>query len=542
MARHPPAKQPQPLGPYATALAIEAEAERARCQASLRYFMRQAWRHLEPKRELIWGWHIDAILEHVQAALLGEIEELVVNIPPRHIKSTLISIIAPTWLWARKPEARFLTCSYSLGLALRDATRSRKLINSSWYQRTFPGTALVPYQRAKGRYETTEGGWRVASSILGIGTGEGGDTVMVDDPIKARDAKSEVKIQSVLDWWDETMPTRLDDPDHGSRIVVMQRLHERDLTGHILAEANPNTVHLCLPARFDPSRKMSTPWFTDPRTKVGEPLWPERFGHAQLARLERRMTPNAVAGQLQQSPAQDGGNVLKRDWWRIWTEPVMPQIEFLMLSVDPSVKDKEINDPWAVTVWGLFQHVDDVPDHKADLREEWHLMLLRSYNRHLSYPTAKRFITQLVSNWTFEDEPPDVVLIEDKASGPNLITELRLAGIENVMAWNPGKDSKITRAVMASDFLYAGRVWVPGKKLGPDLRSADILPIWGEDVVDQCARFTGAADGEDDLVDTVTQAIIHVRKIGYLHLDSDEDDWQEVETTPRARDRESAYG
>jgi predicted phage terminase large subunit-like protein len=516
--------------------AVRAERERERLQRSLRDFMRAAWVHLEPKRPLVWGWHIDAILEHVQAALLGEIDELVVNVPPRHIKSTLISIISPTWLWARKPEARFLTSSYGLNLALRDASRSRKLIMSPWYRRTFPGTELVPYQKAKGRYETTEGGWRVASSITGIGTGEGGDCVLVDDPLKAGDANSEAKIQEVIDWWDETMPTRLDDPAHGTRIVVMQRLHERDLTGHILAERSASTVHLCLPARYDPTRHCVTKWFEDPRKRAGEPLWPERFGERELSRLEAKLSPRAVASQLQQTPSVEGGNILKRKYWRIWSERQLPQCSVIMISVDPSVKEGEQNDPWAVQVWGLFKHQDDTTKF-----DRWHMMLLRAHDEHLSYPAAKRFLMQAVSDWTIEDEPPDYVLIEDKASGPNLIAELELAGVKNLVRWNPGKDSKVTRAIMASDQFFSGLIWVPGKVLSKTERSAEVLPTWAEMVVDQCAKFTGDADQHDDQVDACTQAVQHARKLGYLTMDSDPDDWQDTDAREDRR-RESAYG
>lgn len=522
--------------PHAIALANEAARERSRLQASLRDYMRAAWPHLEPKRALVWGWHIDAILVHVEAALRGEIDELIVNVPPRYIKSTLISIIAPTWLWALRPEARFLTCSYGLGLSLRDASRSRKLIMSPWYQRTFPGTRLVPYQRAKGRYETTDGGWRVASSITGIGTGEGGEVVLVDDPLKADDASSEVALQQVIDWWDETMPTRLDDPAKGTRIVVMQRLHDRDLTGHILAERSAETVHLCLPARYDPSRHCVTKWFEDPRKEAGQPLWPERFGERELARLEHRMSPRAVASQLQQQPHVEGGNILKRKWWRIWSERKLPQCALIMLSIDPSVKEGEENDPWAMQVWGLFRHQE--PETTLD---RWHMILLGARNEHLTYPAAKRVLMQTVADWTIQGEPPDFVLIEDKASGPNLVQELTLAGITGIVRWNPGRDSKLTRAIMASDMLFSGLVWLPGKALSAKERSAEILPAWGEMVVDQCANFTGAADGEDDQVDAFSQAIIHARRLGYLSLDSDPDDSDEQEVR-QGRRRESAYG
>jgi hypothetical protein len=534
------------------ARSILVEEEREKLQGSLRAYMNAVWRLIEPKRDFVPGWHIDAILEHLQAAFKGEISELVINIPPRCIKSTLTCVIGPTWVWSWAPEYRLLTTSYGLNLALRDASRSRKLLNSPWYQETFPNTRLEPSQRAKGRYETTAGGWRVAGSTAGIGTGEGGQAILVDDPLKAGDADSEVKRQEVIDWWSETLPTRLDDPKHGTKIVIMQRLHDMDLTGFILAEKSPDVVHLMLPMRFDPARACKTRWFIDPRTVKGELLWPERFAEKDVNRLETRMSPRAVAAQLDQLPTVAGGAIIKRDWWRIWTVPKAPQCHAIFVSFDPAMKEGQEGSRWACTTWGVFRHsTDDRPPLASDGKklavtfaeidkagvDDWHAILLDAWAEHYDYPTAKRRLLETVKEWTLEGVPPDYVLVEDKAAGPILIRELNDAGVQGVMRYNPGRQSKLQRAHQVSDLWYTGRMWALGRRMPGGERSSLIFQAQAEEVIKELALFPNGR--HDDLVDSCTQAAGLLRDLGYLRIDTDID---EVDIPEREPHREPIYG
>jgi phage terminase large subunit-like protein len=531
---------------------ILVDEEREKLQGSLRAYMNAVWRLIEPKRDFVPGWHIDAILEHLEAAFRGQINELVINIPPRCIKSTLTCVIGPTWVWSWAPEYRLLTTSYGLNLALRDASRSRKLLNSPWYQETFPSTRLEPSQRAKGRYETTAGGWRVAGSTAGIGTGEGGQAILVDDPLKAGDADSEVKRQEVIDWWSETLPTRLDDPKHGTKIVIMQRLHDMDLTGFILAEKSPETVHLMLPMRFDPARCCKTRWFIDPRTTKGELLWPERFAEKDVDRLERRMSPRAVSAQLDQLPTVAGGAIFKRDWWQVWTTPKAPECHAVFVSFDPAMKEGQEGSRWAATVWGVFRHaVDTRPLPAADGKitavtfaevdkagaADWHAILLDSWAEHYDYPTAKRRLLETVKEWTLDGVPPDYVLVEDKAAGPILIRELNDAGVAGVMGYNPGRQSKLQRAHQVSDLWYTGRMWALGRRMPGGERSSLIFQAQAEEVIKELALFPNGQ--HDDLVDSCTQAAGLLRDLGYLRIDTDID---EVDIPDREPHREPIYG
>ena len=266
------------------------------------------------------------------------------------------------------------------------------------------------------------------------------------------------------------------------------------------------------------------------------------------------MSPRAVASQLQRIPNVEGGNILKRKWWRIWTERRLPQCSLFPGEPRPGREGRPAERPWATTTSGVYSSTATAPppgraldsfdpkQPKVYEPERWNGGWFRpSGTRHLTYPAAKRMLAQTVSDWTIEGEPPDFVLIEDKASGPNLITELDLAGVKNLVRWNPGKDSKTTRAIMTSDVLFAGLIWVPGKITLPTERSDEIPADLGRDrgrPVRQVHRRRG--DEADDLVDTCTQAWAHLRRLGYPTMDSDPH--AEDERDARDRRRESAYG
>jgi predicted phage terminase large subunit-like protein len=223
----------------------------------------------------------------------------------------------PAWLWINFPYLRFLFASYAENLSVRDSVKCRRLIQSNWYQQRWSDRfQLAGDQNAKTRFDNDKTGVRLATSVDGLMTGEGGDAIIVDDPTNISDAfaLSEKGLDNVISWWDEVMPTRLNDPKTGVRIIIMQRCHERDLTGHILSKEN-NYTHLCLPARFERDHKY---WYSrDPRTTEGEPLWRGKYDTPQLQELEQDMSSYAVAGQLQQRPAPREGGMIKRSWFKI---------------------------------------------------------------------------------------------------------------------------------------------------------------------------------------------------------------------------------
>jgi hypothetical protein len=249
----------------------ELRAERVR--RSLGAFVRAAWPILEPGTPFIGNWHIDAICAHLEAITRGELRRLIVNIPPRHMKSLAVTVFWPCWEWLRRPETRWLCASYAQALSTRDSLKCRRLISHpgtrdsrvSASERTLVQRVgylglvellaemrgeepwqLTGDQSTKQRFENSRTGYRIATSVDGVATGEGGDRVVCDDPHKADEAQSEVTRESVLLWWDQTMSTRLNQPSSGAKVIVMQRLHEADLTGHLIERGGYE--HLCLPA------------------------------------------------------------------------------------------------------------------------------------------------------------------------------------------------------------------------------------------------------------------------------------------------------
>jgi predicted phage terminase large subunit-like protein len=292
-------------------------------EKSLSEFIRQGWRYID-RKDFITNWHIDAICERLEDVAHGRLRNVIINIPPRHMKSTGACVAFPAWVWAQDdsdkppeshlgPSTQFLYASYAQSLSVRDSIKCRRLIKSPWYQENWGDRFnFVSDQNAKTRFDTDQLGYRISTSVDGTATGEGGDIIMIDDPHNTREAESETVRNSVLAWWDETMSSRLNDPQTGAYVIIMQRVHERDLCGHILA-SETGWEHLCLPARFEidhPHR-----WPRDPRKTDGEILWPARMPLKELDKIESRMGPYAVAGQMQQRPAPREGGMFQRAWF-----------------------------------------------------------------------------------------------------------------------------------------------------------------------------------------------------------------------------------
>ncbi len=377
--------------------------------------------------------------------------------------------------------------------------KSRRLIQSPWYQERWGGRfALTSDQNAKMRYDNDQGGYRIATSVDGGLTGEGGSIILVDDPLNAKEALSEATRLGMIEWWDGAMSTRLNDPKTGAYVVIMQRLHEEDLTGHILANNHDDWEHLCLPARFDPARHCFTSigWF-DPRTEPGSILSPERFGEAELSSLERSLGTYGTAGQLQQSPAPKGGGILKRDMWELWGNPddpddpafrVFPAFDLVIGSLDGAYTEKEQNDPCAMTLWGVFKDKHDVP--RVMLITAWRERLDFHALVEKTHATCKRFKV-------------DKLLIESKASGISVGQELRRLYSNygySVELINPEKD-KVSRAYAVQPIFENQTVFAPDRS-------------WSDMVITECEQFPRGK--HDDLVDTVTQALRWLRDRGFL--------------------------
>lgn len=289
-------------------LAIEREA----CKRSLATFIRRAWKVLEPGQPYVHGWHVDAMAEHLEAVTSGQITRLLINIPPGTMKSLMTGVLWPSWEWGPKgmPSTRFIGASHESTLATRDNLRMRRLVTSEWYQRLWP-LALTGDQNEKTYFENEKTGWRQSCAVKSM-TGRRGDRVSWDDPHSVEDSHSKAALGEAERVFNETLPTRLNNPDRSAIVVCMQRLHEADISGIILAR-ELGYEHLCLPMEWEAPRKATSIGFTDPRSQVGELLFPERFPREVVERDKKVMGPYAVAGQLQQRPAPPQGEEFQPD-------------------------------------------------------------------------------------------------------------------------------------------------------------------------------------------------------------------------------------
>lgn len=293
---------------------------------TLHDFIRAAWHIVEPGRALIGNWHIDAIADHLTAVRDGQIRRLLINIPPGHSKSLLVSVFFPAWMWSHSPQWRVLTGSYANDLALRDAVKARSILESNWFAETYrPTWRLSGDQNVKSYYANSERGFRGVMSVGGKTTGHRADAVVIDDPLSVMDSYSAAKREEACRWIDQAASNRLSDMRTGAIVLMMQRVHEKDPSGHILAQGGYE--HLCLPSLFDPARRATTSiGWSDPRTTAGELLFPEMFPQEVLDGELRRLGQYGFSGQHQQAPAPDEGGIFKADSFPIVKRPpVMPK-------------------------------------------------------------------------------------------------------------------------------------------------------------------------------------------------------------------------
>jgi predicted phage terminase large subunit-like protein len=451
------------------------EVDQELAARGLREFVRQAWPVVEPATEFVSGWHLDAICEHLEAVTRGQIHRLLISVPPRHMKSLAVSVFWPCWEWITHPERRWLFCSYAAGLAIRDSVKCRRMVESPWYRRRWLDRfVLTSDQNEKSRFENDKAGYRIAIGVGGAATGEGGDRVIVDDPHNVREAESEIVRQSVLDWWDQAMSTRLNDPKRGAMVIVMQRVHENDLAGHVLQQGGYE--ELKLPAEYEGSQQVTSIGWRDPRTELGELLWPERFGQEEVEALKRTMGSYAAAGQLQQRPAPAAGGILKRHWWKFYGEAPRPFSEVIQ-SWDCAFKDTRTSDFVVGQVWGR---------HGADK------YLLDQVRGRMDCPATIQAVKRLSEKWP----QAEAKLVEDKANGPAVIATLKHE-IVGLIAVNP-EGGKEVRAHAVSPQIEAGNVYLPDPTIAP----------WIGGFIDECAAFPNGA--YDDQVDAMSQALVRL--------------------------------
>ena len=448
---------------------------------SFEFFCREAWGQIDPT-PLLWGQHLTEICKHLQAVEDGTIRRLVVNIPPGHAKSMLISVLYPAWLWLRKPSWRLMTASYDLKLAMRDAVKSRALFDGIWFQELLQDCSALGLsqtfemsddQNLKSYYANSANGFRMVTSVSAGMVGHRGDILLIDDPLASNDAHSKLAREEVIAWKTQTMSSRFNDLATAREVLVMQRLHEDDLTGYLLSQGG--WEHLCLPSEFEPERAFKTSISKDWRTQPGELLFPEKFPQAVLdeAKSGRGMGSLAYAGQHQQRPAPAKGGIIQREWLKTYEQlPGLPDQERWAMVVDCAFKGNEDSDLVAVQVW---------------LRSRGKIYLVDTAWKRMGFIDTVQAILGLRQKY------PGIgpVYIEDKANGSAIIEVLKtkIPGIIPVQP-NGGKEARVHSI---TPYLEAGNVMLP--KHAP----------FTEKLVEECMSFPRGAN--DDGVDAMTYAI-----------------------------------
>jgi len=459
-------------------VALQDALLKSQAEKSLRSFVQQSWSILEPDTTFVSNWHIDYIAEHLEAVTRGRIRRLLINLPPRSMKSILVSVLWPTWEWIGHPGGRWVFVSYADHLASKHSLDRRTVIQSDWYQaRWGDRVQLAEDQNVKNEFQNTRRGVMVATSVGGSITGKGGSRIVVDDPHNPMQAESDAQRDGALSFFRNTLATRLDDKKTGAIVVVMQRLHERDLSALC---RDLDFVHVCLPAEAEASTTLIAPIsHTSFVRQPGDLLWPAREGRAELDAQKCLLGSDIYAAQYQQRPTPPGGAVLRREWWQFYDD--CPRFDEMIQSWDMSYKDSKTSD----YVVGLAAGKNGAHIYLVDRRKgQW------GFNE-----TCRQVV-----DFRNRHQQTGPILIEDAANGPAIINALG-AKVPGIIPVTP-EGGKMARAQAVLPLLEAGNIWLPNPR-----PHGKLIPerAWVDDFLHQCTMFPTAPN--DDDVDAFTQLV-----------------------------------
>jgi len=490
---------------HANRVNIQKElAERTICRKRLLPFVK---RNI-PKYQA--GWIHKEICEKLEQferdIIAKKSPRLMLFMPPRHGKSELASIQFPAWFMGRNPDREIIASSYASTLALSFSKKVRALIQEQSFEHVFPDCQLDKDSKSAENWNTTKNGSYLSAGAGGGITGRGADCLIIDDPVKNREeADSSTQREVIGNWYSSTARTRLE--PGGGVLLILTRWHNDDLAGRLLYDMQHGGEQwevIVYPASAVHDEKYR---------KIGEALHPARYDEEALALIKSSLTARDWSALYQQSPSIESGSILRRDHWNRWDSDTMPEISYIIQSMDTAYSAKEQADFSVISTWGLFYPdgyfdiqllssiYDEDDGHRFD-GKVGHLILMDVMKKRLSFPDLKKEAYRLHDYWQ-----PDSTIIEAKASGMPLAHEMRQAGIP-VNTFSPGKGTdKVTRANSASVLLENGLVWAP-------------VNDWADDLIEECHNFPMGK--YDDQVDTTTAAFIRFRKGGLLRLTSDD--------------------
>ena len=455
---------------------------RTRAADDFMVFVREMWPNF------IHGRHHEKMAKAFERVANGECKRLIINMPPRHTKSEFASYLLPAWFFGKFPGKKVIQTSHTAELAVGFGRKVRNLVDSANYKRIFPALDLQSDSKAAGRWNTNFGGEYFAIGVGGAVTGKGADILIIDDPHSEQEAAMAQTNPEIYDktyeWYTSGPRQRLQ--PGGSIVVVMTRWSKKDLTGQVVKAAAQRSGEewevIEFPAIF-PS---------------GKPLWPEFWALKELQALKEEL-PNAKwQAQYMQQPTSDVSAIVKREWWKVWEHDRPPTYEFVIQSWDTAFLKTERADYSACTTWGVFYQDDDRGVNRANI------ILLNAFKKRMEFPELKQRAQEEFKAWEV-----DSLIVEAKAAGSPLIFELRAMGIP-VQEFTPSRgNDKIARLNAVSDLFASGHVWVPNTH-------------WAEELIEEVASFPSGE--HDDLVDSMSQALLRYRRGGFIQLASDEED------------------
>ena len=437
--------------------------------------------------EFIEGEHHKIMADKFNKVASGEIKRLIINMAPRHTKSEFASNLLPAWMIGNNPKLKIIQATHNAELAVRFGRKAKTVIDSEEYQKIF-NTRLREDSKAAGKWETDQGGEYYAAGVGGSITGRGADLMIIDDPHSEQDAMNMASFDRAWEWYTSGPRQRL---QPGGKIVcVMTRWNTKDLTGMLMQaqkEAKADKWELIEFPAIMPS---------------GKPVWPEYWKLDELQAVKASLSLGKWNAQWMQNPTSEEGAIIKREWWKKWEHDFLPKLEHVIQSYDTAFMKKETADYSAITTWGVFRKNEDSPAN---------LILVDAIKGRYEFPELRRKAKEQYDYWQ-----PETVLIEAKASGLPLTYELRNMGIP-VINFTPSKgNDKHTRVNAVAPLFESGTIWAPTHK------------EFAQEVMEECAAFPYGDN--DDLVDSMTQAVMRFRQGGLIPHPEDYKDEKIIKT------------
>ena len=456
------------------AMKLSEKTKQSKVHDSFLDFVKHVW------PEFIEGRHHKKIADKFNQIASGKIKRLIINMPPRHTKSEFASYLLPSWMVGRRPDLKIIQTTHTTELAIRFGRKAKTLMDSPEYKQVFK-TRLREDSQAAGKWETEQGGEYYAAGVGSAITGRGADLLIIDDPHSEQDAMNVTALERAYEWYTSGPRQRLQ--PGGAIVVVMTRWNMKDLTGMLLKSQKE--------LKSDKWEVIEFPAIL-PSDK---PVWPEYWKKEELEGVKASISVGKWNAQWMQNPTAEEGAIIKREWWKVWEKDAIPPLQHIIQSYDTAFLKKETADYSAITTWGVFQPNDDSPPN---------LILLDALKDRLEFPELRKTALEQYRYWN-----PETVIIESKASGLPLTYELRKMGIP-VINYTPSKgNDKHARVNAVAPLFESGVIWAPDHK-------------FAEEVIEECASFPYG--DHDDLVDSMTQAVMRFRQGGFVTHPEDEKD------------------